>query len=37
MKKLIIDVPDELKKSLKHEAINQNRTLRSLVIERLSA
>ena len=35
MTKLIVDIPDELHKSLKIEAIRNDKTLRALAIEKL--
>jgi len=36
MKKLIVDIPEELLKRLKHEAIDQGVTLREIVTRKLS-
>jgi len=36
MAKLIVDIPDDLHKKLKIEAIKHNKTLRKLAIEKLS-
>ena len=35
LRKLIVDIPDDLHKKLKIEAINKNTTLRNIVIKRL--
>ena len=35
MKKLIVDIDDDLHKKLKHEAVDKEVTLRKLVIQKL--
>ena len=36
MKKLIVDIPADLMKSLKIEAVNRGTTLRAVVIEKIA-